>query len=119
MPGIRLTPEQADAANALLKEIENRLATMSGGNAHLLFSLRRRTYIRLSYAERGTPAYRKKLKKIKREEQGGKCAIGGEDLPVTGTELDRHDPVLGYTPENTQLVCHGHHREQQAKRRFA
>lgn len=119
MPRIRLTPEQAEAANTLLKEIEERLEKMSGGNAQLLFSLRRRIYIRLSYAERGDPAHRKKLKEMKWKEQRGKCAIGGEDLPVTGAELDRKDPILGYTPENTQLVCHEHHREQQAKRGFA
>ena len=65
------------------------------------------------------PAQRKKLKELKWKEQRGKCAIGGEDLLVTGAELDRKDPVLGYTPENTQLVCHEHHREQQAKRGFA
>jgi hypothetical protein len=84
MPGVRLTPEQAEAANALLKQIEEQLEKMSGGSAALLFSLRRRIYIRLSYSERGSPAHRKNLKKIKREEQRGKCAIGGEDLTVMG-----------------------------------
>jgi hypothetical protein len=119
MPGVRLTSEQAEAANALLKEIDERLEKMRDGDAQLLFSLRRRIYIRLSYAERGNPTHRKKLKEMKWKEQRGKCAIGGEDLPVTGTELDRKDPLLGYTPENTRLVCHEHHREQQAKRGFA
>ncbi len=118
MPGVRLTPEQADAANSLLMEIQERLERMSGGNVELLFSLRRRIFIRLSYAERGPPAQRKKLKELKWKEQRGKCAIGGEDLPIRGAELDRKDAVLGYTPENTQLVCHQHHREQQEKRGF-
>lgn len=89
---------------------------MSGGDVRLQFSLRRRIFIRQSYADRGPPAQRKKLKELKWTEQRGKCAIGGEDfLPITGAELDRKDPVLGYAPENTQLVCHEHHREQQAK----
>jgi hypothetical protein len=97
MPGVRLTPEQAEAANALLKDIVNRLEELSGGSAQLLFSMRRRIFIRLSYAERGTPALRKKLKEIKRKQQLGRCAIGQEDLPASGAELDRIDPVLGYT----------------------
>ena len=95
MPGVRLTPEQADAANGLLTRIEKELDKLSGGNPTLLFSLRRRIYIRLSYCERGNPTHRKNLKKLKREKQRGKCAIGGENLPPTGAELDRLDPVLG------------------------
>ena len=55
MPGVRLTPEQADAANSLLMEIQERLERMSGDNVELLFSLRRRIFIRPSYAERGAP----------------------------------------------------------------
>ena len=119
MPGIRLTTEQATAANDLLLDIQRRLEKLSGGDKRLLFSLRRRIYIRLSYDERGDPAHRRKLKELKWKMQRGKCAIGGEDLPISGAELDRLDPVEGYTPENTRLVCHEHHRKQQEERGFA
>jgi hypothetical protein len=117
MPGVRLTTEQAEAANALLKLVKERLKELSAGDAQLLFSLRRRIFLRL-YDERGTPAARKNLKEKKSKEQNGKCAIGGEDLPIFGAELDRLDSVPGYTPENTRLVCHSHHRKQQEKDRF-
>jgi hypothetical protein len=120
VPGIRLTPEQSKAANDLLDQIRNRLEEMSGGDKRLHFSLRRRIYVRLSYDERGSPMHRKKLKDRKWKEQRGKCAAAdcGRDLPTTGSELDRTDPVLGYTPENTKLLCHDCHRKQQEERRY-
>ena len=119
MPGVRLTPEQAEAANTLLKYVRDQLREMSGADERLHFSLRRRVYARLSYDERGDPAHRRKLKERKWNEQRGKCFTCGEDLPVSGAELDRLDAVLGYTPENTKLVCHSCHRKQQEERRFA
>jgi hypothetical protein len=119
MPGIRLTPDQAAAANALLKYVRDQLKVMSSDDEQLHFSLRRRIYIRLSYDERGSPAHRKKLKERKWKEQRGKCASCSEDLPVSGAELDRLDAVAGYTPENTRLICHSCHRKQQAERGFA
>jgi hypothetical protein len=118
MPGVRLAREQAASANDLLKDVQERLKKLSGGDTRLLFSLRRRIYVRLSYDERSTPAARKKLKERKWKEQHGKCAIGGEDLPISGAELDRRDPIAGYTPENTQLVCHEHLRKQQEEDGF-
>lgn len=118
MPGVRLTPEQAEAANSLLDQVRDRLREMSNGDERLLFSLRRRIYVRLSYDERGDPAHRKKLKEKKWKEQRGKCATCGGDLPVSGAELDRSDAVLGYTSENTKLVCHACHRKQQEERGF-
>lgn len=118
MPGIRLTPEQSEAANALLDHVRNRLKEMSDGDERLHFSLRRRIYVRLSYDERGNPMHRKKLKDRKWKEQRGKCANCGCDLPIAGAELDRTDAVLGYTPENTKLLCHACHRKQQEERGF-
>ena len=119
MPGVLLTPEQSEAANTLLKYVQHQLREMSGGDERLHFSLRRRIYVRLSYDERGAPAHRRKLKETKWKEQRGKCASCDEDLPVSGAELDRTDNVIGYTPENTKLVCHSCHRKQQEERRFA
>jgi hypothetical protein len=118
MPGIRLTPEQSEAANKLLDHVRAQLKEMSGGDERLHFSLRRRIYVRLSYDERGNPMQRKKLKDRKWKEQRGKCAGCGGDLPISGAELDRTDAVLGYTPENTKLVCHVCHRKQQEERGF-
>jgi len=95
------------------------LEKLSGGDAQLLFALRRRIFSRLTYDERGAPAIRKKLKERKWKEQRGKCSICGDHLPISGSELDRFDAVLGYTLENTRLVCHDCHRAQQEERGFA
>ncbi len=84
MPGVRLTPEQADAANGLLTRIEKELDKLSGGNPTLLFSLRRRIYIRLSYCERGNPTHRKNLKKLKREKAAGKMCDRGREFATDG-----------------------------------
>jgi hypothetical protein len=114
-----LTQEQSNAANALLETVRIRLLELSGGDPNVLFSMRRRIYIRLSYDERGKPGQRSKLKNLKWKEQRGKCAICGEDLPVTDAELDRFKAVAGYTAENTQLIHHACHRKQQGDRGFA
>jgi hypothetical protein len=102
-----------------LSYVRDRLKEMSGSDARLLHRLRRRIYVRLSYDERGTPAHRTKLKNLKWKEQRGKCSICGEDLPESDGELDRFDAVAGYTPDNTQLIHHACHREQQKSRSFA
>jgi hypothetical protein len=114
-----LTAEQVQQATDLLNEIRTRLDQLSDGDRALLFALRRRIYIRLSYDERGTPAQRSKLKNTKWKEQRGKCSICNEDLPVSEAELDRLDAVAGYTAANTQLIHHACHRKQQADRGFA
>jgi hypothetical protein len=119
MPSRRLTPEEAQKADALLKEITEKLAEVAADDSQLLFALRRRLFTRLSYAERGDPRHRKKLKDRKWKEQRGVCALCPEELPITGAELDRLDPVLGYTPENTQLVHHECPRKQQEERGFS
>lgn len=119
MPNPRLTLEQTKEADALLERIRAQLVALSGGDPKVLFAYRRRIFIRLSYDERGTPGHRKKLKHEKWKEQRGKCAICSEDLPVSGSELDRHNATGGYTAENTQLIHHDCHRKQQADRRFA
>jgi hypothetical protein len=118
MPSQRLTPEQAERANELLESVRARLLELSNGDGSLLFSLRRRVFIRLSYDERGTPAQRTKLKNQKWKDQRGKCAICGEDLPAKGAELDRFDALGGYVSENTQLIHHDCHRDQQSERGF-
>jgi hypothetical protein len=114
----RLTTEQSEKVNALLNEIRVKLQKMSAGDPKLLFSYRRRIFIRLTHDERGTPTHRRKLKQLKMTEQAGKCAICEIALPDTEAELDRFEAWLGYTPENTQLVHHDCHRRQQRERGF-
>jgi hypothetical protein len=119
MPSRRLTSEEAQKAEVLLKEVLAKLAELAAGDSQLLFALRRRLFTRLSYAERGDPRHRKKLKDLKWKEQRGICALCPAELPITGAELDRLDPVLGYTSENTRLVHHECHRKQQEERGFS
>jgi hypothetical protein len=66
--------------------------------------------------ERGRPSHRRKLKALKMIEQKGKCAICRKKLPETEAELDRIHAPSGYTPENTRLVHHTCHRQQQSER---
>jgi len=74
----------------------------------------------LIYDERGTPALRRNLKKLKYAEQGGKCFICGVALESAGrnAELDRINAVDGYSAANTHLVCHECHRADQERKRF-
>lgn len=41
-----------------------------------------------------------------------------EPMGVKDSELDRADPVDGYTAENTRLVHHACHRADQAEKGF-
>jgi hypothetical protein len=116
--GRKLTKRQSEEANALLNEVRTKLETMSGGDPQLLFYYRRRIFIRLMHDERGTPAYRTKLKQLKMSEQDGKCSICDGQLPEKEAELDRFIAWKGYNPENTQLIHHECHRRQQQERGF-
>jgi hypothetical protein len=112
-------------ARTILREARERVAQYANGDPKLAFALRRYVYKNLSYDERGTPAQRAQLKLMKLSDQGGKCAY--ESCPVPGKaitkedepELDRFDPVKGYTAENTRLVHHACHRRSQLDKRFA
>lgn len=116
MPSRRLTKDEAAKADVLLDTVKAMVTDAAGGDPVLLFALRRRLFIRLMYWERGTPAERTKLKAVKHRAQGGLCAICGELMDVKGSELDRSDPVDGYTIDNTRLVHHScHRRDQEAK----
>jgi hypothetical protein len=116
--GRKLTKEQSEEANALLNEVRSKLEAMSGSDAQLLFYCRRRIFIRLMHDERGTPSHRAKLKRLKMNEQDGKCSICSKQLPEKEAELDRFIAWKGYTPENTQLIHHECHRRQQQDRGF-
>ena len=118
MPSRRLTSDEAAQADALLVEVRAMVTDAAGGDPVLLFALRRRLFTRLMYWERSTPAERTKLKAAKHRAQLGLCAICAEPMKVKGSELDRADPVEGYTAENTRLVHHECHRKDQETKGF-
>ena len=115
----RLTPEERSDLGSLLHEIRGHLDAMAGPNAELRFALNRRLYRLLSYDERGTPAFRKKLKEKKLAEQGGNCALCLQPLELRDSELDRISASVGYTAANTRLVHHACHRKDQQRKGFS
>lgn len=108
MSNRQLTPQELERlANPLLNEVRSKLATLSGGDQHLLWALRRKIAKELGYDERGKPMHRVALKKRKRSEQDNLCAICKEMLPLDGAVLDRLEAMIGYTDSNTRLLCPG------------
>ncbi len=118
MPNRRLNREEAARANELLDRTKDLVREAAGDDPVLLFALRRRLYTRLMHWERGTPAERTKLKQQKWQAQRGQCAMCGEQVELKGSELDRSDPILGYTEANTRLVHHTCHRSDQEAKGF-
>jgi hypothetical protein len=117
------SPNLTDAALTQVREILDRvradLTSLSNGNQKTLHHARRYLMTRLEFDERGTPAERNKLKLTLMAKQLGKCPDCGEPLPPRDSELDRTDPVLGYTEENCKLVHHNCHRKAQAAKNYA
>jgi len=106
MPNRRLTDdERITLFGPLLVDVRNRLAALAGTDEALYWALRRKLSKELSYDERSRPVQRKKLKLAKRKSQDGKCADCSEPLPESGAVLDRTEAMLGYTAENTRLLC--------------
>jgi hypothetical protein len=120
MANPQLTKEQREKIFApLFVKTKAELERLSAGNDDLLFALRRKLAKDLGYLERDGPAKRKQLKRKKRMEQNGLCAICAKPLPEKGAELDRFEAKLGYTPGNTRLVHHECHIEEQEKKKYA
>jgi hypothetical protein len=119
MPNRRLTPDELLLANALLDRIRIELVELSGDDAELLFAYRRKIYKELTYDEREKPMVRRRLKKLKREMQGGICPICNEPLPSTYAVLDRFRASDGYTVENTRLIHRDCDDRTQAERGYA
>jgi hypothetical protein len=103
---------EIEAAVKLHDSIRKRLDHMSSGNPELLFALRRRIIVKLTHDERGPPAHRNKIKRLKRAARNGMCPICSKQLPEKYAELDRFGASAGYTVENTRLV---HHRAMSEK----
>jgi ribosomal protein L44E len=119
MPNRNLTSEELELARAVLQDVRQRLSSLAGEDAELLFAYRRKIAKELGYDERSGPMVRRKLKGEKRREQKGKCARCGKELPEKYTVLDRFVASQGYTPENTRLICESCDREVQAERGYA
>jgi hypothetical protein len=120
-----MTPAELIRAKEILDQARNNIREASASDPLAAFSIRRYVYKNLSYDERGTPASRTKLKLQKLLDQEGKCAYTDCPRPshkmskADEPELDRLDPVYGYTIENTVLVHHECHRMSQSKKRFS
>ena len=119
MPNRQLTREELDLLfRPLLFQVRNQLAELSSGDKDLLWALRRKLAKELSYDERGRPGDRRALKAFKRGEQGGKCALCKAPLPEKNAVLDRLEAMLGYTPQNTRLICGPCDRKVQEERGY-
>jgi hypothetical protein len=94
------------------------LERLSAGDPSVLWALRRKLTKELIYLERGTPQMRTALKHRKMAAQNGMCALCGQKLPPSGSELDRHIAFGGYTDENTRLVHHGCHVADQQRKKY-
>lgn len=119
MANRRLTADELVTANTLLEDIRRRIAAAAGDDAGLHFALRRKVAKELTYDERSKPMDRRRLKAQKRKEQNGFCAICSCPLPPSYCVLDRFEAALGYTPENTRLICESCDRAVQQQRRYA
>ena len=118
MSNRRLTSEEIAKVDAIQARAVSDLGAMARGDPELLFAARRRLFTRLMHLERGTPAQRTKLKAEKWKAQSGKCAMCKKGMPQKGSELDRFEAWKGYTAENTQLVHHDCHVEDQRRKGF-
>jgi DNA repair exonuclease SbcCD ATPase subunit len=103
----------------ILDKVRAELHILAKGDAKTLHHARRYLMKRLESDERGTPAERNKVKLTLMATQQGKCPLCGEPLPPRDAELDRKDPVLGYTAENCLLIHHHCHRKAQAAKNYA
>ena len=120
MPNRQLTKtELEDLFQPLHQLVTARLNELSGGDQQLRWALRRKLAKSLSYGERGTPMHRRRIKALKRAEQGGLCAICRQPLPERDCILDRLQAMRGYTVENTRLLCRECDFKVQSERKFA
>ena len=121
MPCRRLDGEELKKAAKFLKSIRVKLESLSGRDPNLLFAYRRKICRELKSDEGGKFAERKLLRAQKLILQHFKCANPKcrKDLRTVEAEMHRFDAPLGYTLENTQVLCRNCHRKQQAARAFA
>jgi hypothetical protein len=114
-----LTKDELEAARAIVRDVRERLSQLGGGDKTLLFAYRRKVYKELIYDERGTPAHRNKIKRLKMKEQNGLCPLCRKPLPEKNAVLDRFFAPEGYTVENTRLVHDDCDRRAQSDKGYA
>jgi hypothetical protein len=119
MPNRKLKAEELAEANQLLETVRARLVELAAGDPGLLFAFRRKVYKELIYDERDKPMVRRRLKAVKRRDQGGNCPLCKNPLPEKYCVLDRFVAAAGYTAENTQLICQDCDVKTQASRGYA
>jgi len=119
MSSRRLTDDERAKLAPLLDDVRVKLRELADGDEGLHWALRRRFWNQLQYDERLRPQYRAALKRKKNIEQAGLCNVCKQPLPKSNAVLDRHDAMLGYTMENTQLLCGACDRNKQIKNRYA
>jgi ribosomal protein L44E len=119
MPNRQLNAAELVKAKGILDHVRAQLEELAGGDVELLFAVRRKVYKELTYDERGKPMARRRLKVSKRQAQGGLCPICEKPLPEKYCVLDRKSAVLGYTDENTRLICTECDTKTQSKRGYA
>src|SRR5437773_701516 len=73
----KLNTDELNRVRDILDDLRARLREAAAGDDELLFALRRKLYKELTYDERGKPMERRRLKRLKYDEQNGKCAICG------------------------------------------
>jgi len=105
MTNRRLTATELVNARLLLTMVRVGLEQLAKDDRDLLFALRRKVYKELVYDERSKPSVRKQLKVQKRNDQNEICVLCSKLLPEKYCVLDRFDAALGYTRQNTRLIC--------------
>lgn len=118
MPNRRLDQDELAQANTLLASIRQHLEALAGGDADLLFALRRKVAKELTYDERDKPMVRRTLKRRMRKLQEGLCPLCEEKLPETYCVLDRFDAQGGYVEGNVRLLCETCDRNVQRERQY-
>jgi hypothetical protein len=106
------------AANTLLARVRADLDGIAGGDADLLFALRRKVAKELVHDERSKPMARRALKKRMRGIQNGLCPLCTGPLPERYCVLDRFNAADGYFEGNVRLLCEPCDRQAQADRGY-
>jgi rRNA maturation protein Nop10 len=116
MPNRRLDPGELERAREILAAVRKMLHDSAAGDMRLLFALRRKISKELVYDERTPPMARRRLKALKRTEQGGLCPECGNALPARYSVLDRVEAERRYVAEHVRLICQPcDQRTQQAR----
>ncbi|MGI9045468.1 MAG: hypothetical protein ACR2FI_01470 [Burkholderiales bacterium] len=89
------------------ERVKAELHSLSGGDARLMWALRRKLAKELVYIERSTPAARNKLKALTWAKQNGNCALCGQAMPqkVPSLTAPRHTSVTLKAMSGWFTIC--------------